>query len=289
MKITQIVDCTPRQIYHIVRKTFYKKKLIKSTQQKSCIFVVSTGRVGTQTLAALLGLASDVFAYHEPRPKLYGLSKLAYQYSYLDNLLLNTVLCEAYTTAREELINYAFFCQKKYIETSPQNTFLMPTIMELFPNTKFIHLVRDPRYVIRSGMRRQWYDGNPYDKTRITPLSNSEDYYKWKKYNSFQKNIWLWNETNQWILNMFAQLQDNQKLMLKSEDLFDFNKETIEKMFAFVDTKIPEKKQIMSVFRKKLNKQQKGIFPEINAWSEEMNQEIKKIAGNTAIVLGYKL
>jgi hypothetical protein len=37
------------------------------------------------------------------------------------------------------------------------------------PNVKFVHLFRHPGEVVRSGMRRGWYNGHPSDRYRIEP------------------------------------------------------------------------------------------------------------------------
>lgn len=72
--------------YHIT----CEEKLHEFNDKNVCMFVLSTGRVGTATLAALLGMAKNVFTYHEPRPLLYGLSKFSYEYS--DNADVSKVL-----------------------------------------------------------------------------------------------------------------------------------------------------------------------------------------------------
>lgn len=78
--LQKLYDSTSRQVIH-----YFQRKLLKQIRKDSfnslktpCVFVLSTGRVGSKTLSALIGPAANVFAYHEPEPNLYGLSKLAY-------------------------------------------------------------------------------------------------------------------------------------------------------------------------------------------------------------------
>jgi len=105
-----------------------------------CFFVLSTGRTGTQTLAALLNLSPEAFVYHEPSPRLNGLSVIAYKY--LDEPVVEEVLAEAFRTSRWMLFRESLACGKGYGETSHGATFLVYAIHRAVPVAKFIHLVR---------------------------------------------------------------------------------------------------------------------------------------------------
>ena len=282
-----ILDHSPREILRFIRRGLHKYGHLQGFDDKHpCVFVLSTGRTGTKTLAAILGLAKNIIAFHEPKPELYGLSKLSYEYSNKKNILL--VLREGFLTARRDLLNYSLSHGKGYVETSPQTTFLASIILDTIANVRFIHLVRDPRYVIRSGMRRKWYNGNSYDKSRIVPRNNSKSAQYWKNCNTFQKNLWLWAETNRWILNFFQVLGDDQKILIKSEDLFNNNENTMNRLFDFIGGQFPPNRKIIRILNKKLNAQKEGDFREFNSWSKEMQIDFVNIIGNAAKSLGYK-
>lgn len=251
------------------------------------VFTLSTGRVGTETLAALFELTGEFFTYHEPTPKLYKLSKMAYESE--SDSLAKKILTHAFLTAREELLEYSLTCGRGYIETSPQVTFLAPMILEALPNARFIHLIRDPHDVIRSGMRRKWFDGHPYDKTRITPKSASPEFQKWSQYTPFQKNIWLWSETNMWIADFLQQLPDSQKFLLHSEELFSLDENTVKRLFNFIGAPVPPTSKQRRILSKKLNAQMTGEFPSASIWTEAMNSDLMTIAGDTAQSFGYRL
>ncbi len=163
-------------------------------EKKPCIFVLSTGRVGSETLSALLALNSNIVSFHEPKPSLYKMSKVSYENN---NPACANVIDAAFLSLRSDLFQYALKQSKGYIETSPQVTFLAPAIYRVMPNAKFIHLVRHPADVVRSGMRRKWYAGNSADTTRIVPGRSCAFTKNWSKLSSFTKNVWLWAETNQ--------------------------------------------------------------------------------------------
>ena len=285
-----LLDRSPRQNWATIRQKVLNNKInrIESFDgAHPCIFVLSTGRTGTQTLSALLSLAANVFVYHEPRPKLYGLSKLSYEHCKHEFEL--KVLQEAFLTARRDLLDYSLSCGKGYVETSPQATFLASAIREAVPNARFIHLIRDPRYVVRSGVRRRWYGGHSADKTRIGPLANSDAANQWDNYNLFQKNLWLWTETNRWILQFAEDIPSENMLRIHSEDVYSAHQPTVEKLFSFVNASIPSTKKVAHILRKKLNSQYEGAFPKPTDWSLEMNNDLLKIAGETAESLEYDL
>jgi len=163
----------------------------KSLSSEKSVWCLSTGRVGSQTIAALGGLGSNINANHEPKPLLYGLSRLGYELG--GNESSSAVFQEAIRTTRVD----QYTKNGVYLETSPQVTFLIEHISSLLPESRFIHIVRSPSSVIRSGMRRDWYSGNTNDLWRIRPKS-AEEQKDWESYSVFQKNVWLWAETNRW-------------------------------------------------------------------------------------------
>jgi hypothetical protein len=286
-QIDKLIDTTPRQLmYKKYRKLIKCEILQEFDSNHPCVFVLSTGRVGTQTMAELFRLDRGVFSYHEPMPKLYGLSKLSYENS---DVQVQKILHEAFLVSRRVLLNTSLSCLKGYIETSPQVTFLAPYIMNAIPNVKFIHLVRDPRKVVLSGIRRNWYNGNPFDEGRIVPHPNSTIGKNWHLYSLLQKNLWLWFETNQWILNFSSTLSEDRLLMIHSEDIFSTNEDIIKKVFSFIDSPTPPMKKILHVLSKKFNAQQTGVCSTPPNWSEVIPHEMRNDLNKMLEVLGYKI
>lgn len=283
-----LLDQSPRHLYHFLRGKLNKRPPLKNfTDEFPCVFVLSTGRVGTETLEALFGLSNHVFAYHEPLPTLYGLSKLSYQTPH--HSPVREVLQEAFLTTRRDLLKYSLDCHRGYVETSPQVTFLAPIILDAIPEARFIHLARDPRSVIRSGMRRRWFDGHSNDASRITPTSATQYEQKWNQFNSFQKNAWLWNETNRWILQFASTLPNGKVLKIRSEDVFSGDQQTLQSLYGFIGSAVPAASRIQRLLKKKMNAQKSGDFPSWDQWSKEQIQEMRNIAAETAEKLGYDI
>jgi hypothetical protein len=281
-----LIDTTPRALYYYAKTRFFNYTPLPAfSREFPAVFVLSTGRVGTETLDAIFQLAGNVFTHHEPAPKLYRLSKSAYENE--GQPAAKKILMDAFLTAREDLFEYSSACGKGYIETSPQVTFLAPIILEALPSARFIHLIRDPRDVIRSGMRRKWYDGHSYDKTRITPSPESPEFEKWNQYTPFQKNIWLWSETNLWIDKFLQQAPAGQKLFLRSEDIFTYNQESIARLFDFIGTSTPPQRKLQKILNKKLNAQKSGAFPTANEWDKKAIDQLLDMSSEALTKFGY--
>lgn len=283
-----LLDQSPRQVWRfLVKKLRLRKPLDAFDDQHPCVFVLSTGRTGTETIAALFTLARNVVSLHEPSPKMYEISRLAYEYS--ADALARRLLSASFASLRSELLNTSLSYGLGYVESSPQVTFLAPAILEKYPMARFIHLVRDPRDVVRSGMRRKWYDGHPSDATRIVPVHTSQDRQRWNEYNPFQKNLWLWAETNRWILEFTSRLPPETVLRVCSEDVFSGDEKTLHELYRFIGSPLPRRRKISQLLGRKLNAQISGHFPASKLWSAEQKTDLLTIAGSTAKELSYEL
>jgi hypothetical protein len=288
LRTSRLLDRSPRQVYqYINRRLRGLERLGAFSEEHPCVFVLSTGRVGTKTLAALLRLAPNLFVYHEPVPKLFGLSALAYRH--FDDLPARKMLLVAFGETRGTLLNYSLACSRGYVETGPHVTFLAPTIVEAVPGVKFIHLVRDPRQVVRSAMRREWYDGHKYDRTRIMPRPNSDLSRRWSSFDAFQKSAWLWAETNRWIMEFASTLPDDRTMLVRAEDIFSQVTRTIDDLFEFVSAPLPSSRKIERVLAGRLNQQERGAFPRPTNWTDEMNEDLSRLAGEVAREIGYDI
>lgn len=246
------------------------------------VWCLSTGRVGTQTLATLAALDSNVFSLHEPLPKLFGLSRCAYE----DNeFKCKMVFEEALRTCRSAGLMKG---RSVYFESSPQLTFLAPILQSVYKNSIFIHVVRHPAEVVRSGMRRKWYDGNPNDRWRIEPVTGYVAD-RWENMSCLEKNIWLWAETNKWIDEFIAGLPDGMGIRLKSEDIFNGNSESIERFYSMIGVELPSKRSIQRVLGRKMNMQVTGKFPELDAWSISERELLESYCGKLMRKYGYSL
>lgn len=278
--LSKWIDLNREFIEQIKRNYHYKKKtktkfddgLIKELQSKySPVFVLSTGRCGTEYLTKIFALNEQIDVFHSPHPELLLVSKFAYE-NYNSQ---QEVTKHIFESARIELMLESYLRSKIFVETNNKITFFAYAINELYPKSKFIHLVRHPGDFVRSGIRRKWYNKSTlHDLGRITP---SDDKIEFSKFNDIQKISWLWNETNLFIEEFKEKLNDSARcLTIKAEDLFG-NISIIDSIFEFVGAEKMAGRKFYSTINEKVNVQENVAFPKYIDWGEEKKGFLKEI------------
>lgn len=249
-----------------------------------CVFVLSTGRTGTMLLASLLNLSPDLYAVHEATPSLL---KAGYD-SYFDKDG-NEKWIDIVHAARDELISHANNQGKIYVETNNKLTYLADALEKAYPSSSFIHLHRHPFEVMRSGMRRNWYNGNALDFVRVHP--RKEDPWKefWPNLSLIEKIAWFWARINEYSRRFVSTLGNDRGFDLRSEQVFRADLDRIKQLFEFIGVAMPPEGKIKAILAKKLNAQRMGFFPRVEEWAEEEKLKTTKIVGKVARDLGYEI
>ncbi len=251
-----------------------------------CAFVLSSGRVGTETLTALLNLSESIIALHEPVPRLIQTSFDAY---------MNESGASSYCwkkviyAARDDYICKAHSQNKIYVETSNRMTYLAGYLAQCFPDARFIHLHRHPYDVIRSGMRRGYYQGHGGDFARIRPREGDVWFPEWEGFSTIEKIAWYWHAVNKDAMDFCDTLPEAKSLVLAAEDMFQANGECLERLFGFMAAEMPSIHQIDKVLGKKMNAQRSGKCPDISTWDDAQLRRVKAIISDTASRLGYDI
>jgi len=286
-----LLNTPPRTLFRLMKSGGRKTdQFIPYETLNPCAFVLSTGRVGTKTLAEICALDRHVYAYHEPLPKLFGLSRVCYELttSARADAKLEAALVEAFLTARRDLLNVSLYNQRGYIETSPHVTFAAPFILKVIPNVRFIHMVRNPQAVVTSGVRRKWYAGQINDQWRITPKPGDPFEPLWEKMDQVEKILWLWAETNRWILNFCGTLGSAHGLLIHSEDLFAAKAEPLNALYAHLGLALPAERRIRHILNRRINAQQSGEFEKSGEWNLHVKPELALFVTQVANSLGYQ-
>jgi len=179
------------------------------------VFVLSTGRCGTELLTKLFDATSGVACNHNEAPELIHSSVLAWRKGQEDF----DAYVEAVRAGRFELMAEAKLRGRRYIETNCRITFFAPHVLALFPKARFIHLVRHPASFVRSTVRRGAYEGTYADLGRISPV-DGEAAELWSEWSSIQRCAWLWAETNAFIEDFRSVVDSERFLRVSAEDLF---------------------------------------------------------------------
>jgi len=244
------------------------------------VFVLSTGRCGTEFLTVVLEASKDLAVYHTQRPELKHYKLEAYRANRTDPKALREII----KACRFESICDEYLRRRTYVETNNAITFFAPQLATLFPRSKFIHLIRDPAAFARSGMRRGWYSGRV--ESDIGILRNLDDA-NWESYDRLTKIGWLWNETNRFIQDVSSTIEANRFLVLRSEDLFS-GTETAVEIFSFLGAQPPPVRKLKKVTSKKVNEQILGEFPPYKQWTPEQKASLRRFV-SLHEAYGYKL
>ena len=209
------------------------------------VFVLSTGRVGTMLLTRLFELEKGLHIEHEALPEMLYTGKLAYADP--SNIEFTK---GAFMAGRYEAIRDCQLQNLRYVETNNRLTFFAPAMAALFPNAKFIHLLRHPDSFVSSGIQRNWYTGKTItDEGRIAPAKNSGIE------RQQDKIAWLWNATNAFIEDFKEGAGKDRTLTVRSEDLFS-NTEEAERILNWLDFKA-DKTSIQKVLNRPVNTSRK--------------------------------
>jgi len=133
-----------KSIHHVDKKT-----IVKMYDTYKPVFILSTGRTGTQFLALLFQDSKVIEAHHEAFPNLQYFSNFAYHSQKKKGTLEKII-----DTARVELMLESYIKDKIYVESNQCLTFYAYALMKLYKNSKFVHIVRHPGDFVRSGIRK---------------------------------------------------------------------------------------------------------------------------------------
>ena len=206
-------------------KSKYKKK-----REKRTFWVINSGRCGSKSICHILNEAQNADVYHEPiwtqsRLNLWVPVYLEYRKrekgSFGKDWLKDMKLRLAHH--RGEMIWQAHDHGKIYGETSPIMEVLLPAIKEVYgDNGQFIHLVRHPFHQVRSQVHYGWYSPHQDRATgmvTIKPDDFGESQKAWDSLDVTMKNLWYWTFQQKQIIEMFKDIPEEQKTILRLEDL----------------------------------------------------------------------
>ena len=188
-------------------------------------FVVSTGRSGSMTIVRVLGQVERVHAVHEPDPALIAESCGLRSGS----LTADEVKAVLRRTRRPEIDG------KLYVESNQTLALLIPELAELFPDSRFIWLIRNGMDVVASTYQKQWYtghsenseryeDSNAIEKAwidgrvrgdRVGEMSEAE----WEALDRFERCCWYWGYVNRVIDEDLERHASGRFYTLRLEDL----------------------------------------------------------------------
>ncbi|ADL13646.1 sulfotransferase domain-containing protein [Acetohalobium arabaticum] len=239
-------------------------------------FIVSTGRTGTHFFAKFLNEFSSVYAIHEPHPTFLRLA-----ISYACGEITDLKAVKKVERCRRALCREV---KRKdadiYVESNNRLFSLLPVLREVFEDIKVIHIVRDGRDYVRSGMSRNWYTKED-DGSRLRAVYFEDDKYqdKWDEMTRFEKVCWEWQKKDSFIWQSVKDIDD--AITVKFEDIFKDNK--FKGMYRIADyiglSEDKTEKVINRMMNQKASSTTDYAIPHWTDWNQEMMDKFDRIAG----------
>ncbi len=252
-----------------------------------CVFALSTGRTGTQSMAGMLRLSPRVLAQHEPAPRLVRASYEAFMDEEEGWLERWTPFALA---VRDDFVLEACANGQVYVESNNRITYLAPAFAAAFPDSRFIFSHRDPYQVIRSGMQRGAYQGGnmAWNFARIHPRSDDPARAYWEGYSPLEKEAWRWARINAVARAFFESLPEARRLELPAKAFFSNDMDIYRRLFDFVGVECPSEDAIREVMGKRMNAQA-HFNGRAFEWTDALRDQVRPIVRPVAEQLGYSV
>ncbi|MEH1008498.1 sulfotransferase [Winogradskyella sp. ECml5-4] len=239
---------------------------------KPIVFVLGTGRSGTVSITKIFNQHPNCKAFHED---VYQLIRLSTHLEYNKNK--DVIYKELKAILNTKIWNAA---ESQVIVHSDQRLWnFIPFLSNYFPNSKFIHLVREPKSCIKSMVLRNWYQDNEYPNYSIWDwakyrlrgdLVNAFSVEEWAKMSNVKKCAWYYYHINTRIANDLNKLNSSRRLSIKLEDLND----DFDKVLEFLNLK----KMDLEIFKSNIIRKKDRLRAKemnINSLISEIDEAIK--------------
>ena len=245
------------------------------------VFIVSTGRTGTKFFAHFLDEFSNVYGLHEPEPDFLELA-INYARNKVEKIEAirrieknRRALCRSVKRQRLE----------KYVESNNRFFSLLEPLDKIFNgNLKVIHIIRDGRDYVRSGMSRNWYnDKDEFAKKdlrlKATYFPEDNYYNQWHQMSRFEKICWRWQKKDGFIYQNIDKIDNT--IRVKFEDIF--KTDDYKSVFTIAEyIGLPQnetERMIDKMMGKEVNSTKEYAISKWTEWDDERIDKFDEIAG----------
>lgn len=188
------------------------------------IFIVSTGRSGSTGIAHALGTLEGCNAVHEPAPELI-LEASGYLRGTVPRAELERILL---ATRREDPDGDV------YCESNQNLSLIIPLLAELYPEARFVWLIRNGMDTVASAYQKQWYTGHSENHDTYAACSDIEKAWidgriradwtgemtepEWDACPRFEKCCWYWDFVNRRIERDLADHAPGRNIRIRLEE-----------------------------------------------------------------------
>lgn len=254
----RMVALLPKSLRKRLRKTYYRwtRQTYRFHREKPIVFILGTGRSGSNAIVSTLNQHSQILAFHE---QLRPLIRLSTEYAAApeSKALLKEVKRTWDTT-------YYPAKDGALIVHSDQRLWnFIPFLKEYFPNAKFVLLVREPMGCIKSFLARNIFLDNEYPKYnrhdwakyRLSgPIAGVMDSSDWDEMQPAERASWYWGYINWYVKSDFEKyLNPEDYCVLETEQMGAW----LDEFQRFVE--VPQEAISVRITNKRKQKDQKSF------------------------------
>ncbi len=248
-------------------------------RQEEMIFVLGSGRSGTQLISELLDQSGEAKVFHEPN--------FLEDVGTMDALRRDESLAERYWREfRNVAVYHRWLAAPEgacYGEVNGTIRYQAPVIRRLYPGAGMFLMVRDGRGVVRSVMGwSRFYGKGARGAYALEPLPDDPFHDEWPHMSRFERLCWSWRDTNEFLMQWIPESH-----RLRLEDITSDYDYFVSHFSRHVGIRIPYEKWRERVGRRSRNATQSYQFPAWPEWSEEQRRSFVRICGPTMTKLGY--
>lgn len=254
---------TDRHVYiEKKRSVFLPVRLFRSifTSINSPLFIIGSPRSGTTILGKCIGEINSISYHFEP-----AITKYFSNHIY-NNQIPHWYAKLIYRITYKILLKIHLDGDLTFAEKTPRNSFLIPFLNSVFPDAKFIHIIRDGRDAALSHSKKPWlradsvnsdlkepggFKYGPYprywvEKSRYKEFEATTDIHRciwaWKRHvESALEATKNFGETKLLVINYSDLVQDSYKEGIKILDFLDVKNHDSEENFMKAVSKIHDK------------------------------------------------
>jgi len=251
----------------------YPKRVKTILSSRRLFFITGMGRSGSVFLSDLLNVpGADV--YHETHADFKALVDAywnpANANEYIDGMRGRVIASRILSTQCEI-----------YGEVNGLLRFHVNALRR-FENATILHLVRDGRLVVRSGMNRKAFTPTDSNVTgRIEPWADDPYRERWPAMDRFEKVCWYWASTVRYLIQL-------QVPVVRFEDVISTYEQFDRQLLQPLQVTVSYEHWQAEKSRPK-NSNTENAFPVWRDWSADQKRQFLDICGDVMSTLGYEI